>query len=208
MKRFMILLLVVLASGCSSRGEGLTINGDGLHVGTSLAARDQIAQDKADAEIAQIAARTQSERDRTAAGIEQSAEFGKVTRPAILAIGLAAALVVAAIGVGYASKQATPLAAQGVEALRVRLDIRKVRSLEVILQIGPGGYNANLTAIGYEPGEIAQIISNSPALNAPRLAELQGRVGGRGMQLLANRGEIEEALLRLPEHVEGVISDD
>lgn len=88
MRRHVILVVIVLlATGCASRGEGLTINRDGLHVGTSLAKRDQIAQ----------------------------------------------------------------------------------------------------------------IVKAAPALDAPRLQELQGRVGDRGMRLLAERGEIEETLALMPD---------
>jgi len=31
-----ILSVAVLGAGCSSRGEGITLDGDGLHIGTSL----------------------------------------------------------------------------------------------------------------------------------------------------------------------------
>ena len=204
-----VVMITLLATGCASRGEGLTINSKGLHVGTSLAKRDQIAQDKADVEIAQVVARTELERDRTAAGIERAAAMAEVTRPVILALGVAAALAVVAIGIGYAGQRAAPLAAQGVEALRVNRDIRKARRLEVILEIGPGGYSGHLLAEGYEPAEIARIVQAAPALDAPRLQELQGRVGDRGMRLLAERGEVEETLARLPAAViEEVITDD
>ena len=204
-------LAVLGAAGCSSRGEGLTINSKGLHVGTSLAKRDQIAQDKADAEIAQVVAQTELEQARTAASIEQSAAMAEVTRPVVLALGVAVALAVVAIGGGYGGKVVAPLAAEGVAAMRVKQTARAARRLEVVLQIGPGGYNANLTAIGYEPEEIAQIVQAAPALDAPRLQELRGRVGDRGMRLLAERGEVEETLELLPdpEFTEAeVISDD
>ena len=209
-RAFLVIIAVILTTaGCSSRGEGLTLNSDGLHIGTSLAERDRIARDKSNAEIAQIVARTELEQDRTAAGIDQAAAMAKVTRPVVLALGVAAAVAVVAIGIGYAGQRAAPLAAEGVEALRASLEIRKARRLEVVLQIGPGGYNANLTAIGYEPAEIARIVQAAPALDAPRLQELQGRVGDRGMRLLAERGEVEETLALLPAPViEEVISDE
>jgi len=76
--------------------------------------------------------------------------------------------------------------------------VKQAQRLEVILEIGPGGYSAKLLANGYDPGEITQIVQAAPALNAPRLAELQARVGDRGMQLLAERGEVEETLTSLP----------
>ena len=208
-RAFLVIIAVILAAtGCSSRGEGLTINGDGLHVGTSLAKRDQIAQDKANAEIAQIEARTELEQDRAAAGIERAAVMAEVTRPVILALGVALAIGVLAIGIGYAGQQAAPLAAQGVEALRASLDIRKARRLEVILEIGPGGYSAKLLTAGYDPEEIAQIVQAAPALDAPRLQALQGRVGDRGLRLLAERGEVEETLARLPSTVEAEVIEE
>ena len=105
----------------------------------------------------------------------------------------------------YGGKAAAPLAAQGVEALRVQLDIRKARRLAVILEIGPGGYSAKLLTAGYDLGEIAQIVKAAPALDAPRLQEFQGRVGDRGIRALADNGELEMTLARLPqpELVEG-----
>ena len=195
----LLVLLALLICGCSSRGEGLTINSDGLHVGTSLAKRDQIAQGKANAEIAQILARTKLEIDRMTASIERAAEMGKVTRPVVLALGIALAISLLALGIGYGSQATAPLAAEGVKALQVQLDIRKARRLEVVLQIGPGGYVVNLTAVGYEPAEIARIVQSAPALNAPRLAELQGRIGPHGMQALVDAGELENTLALLPD---------
>ena len=198
---FAVILAVAIlaAAGCSSRGEGLTIDGDGLHVGTSLAKRDQIAQDKANAEIAQIETRTQIERDTAAASIERAAEMGKVTRPVVKVLGVALAIGLLAVGIGYGGKAAASLAAEGVAALRVEQDARKARRLEVILEIGPGGYSARLLTAGYDPGEIAQIVRAAPALDAPRLQALQDRVGDRGLRVLADRGEIEEALALLPD---------
>jgi len=199
-RAFLVIAVVILmAAGCSSRGEGLTIDGDGLHVGTSLAKRDQIAQEKADAEIAQIEARTQIEREAAAASIEQSAEMGKVTRPVVKVLGMALALGLLAIGIGYGGKAAAPLAAEGVAAFKAKQEARASRRLEVILEIGPGGYSARLLTAGYDPGEIAQIVKAAPALDAPRLQALQYRVGDRGLRLLAERGEIEETLALLPE---------
>jgi len=197
---FLVIAVVIMAAaGCSSRGEGLTINGDGLHVGTSLAKRDQIAQDKANAEIAQIEARTQIEREAAAASIEQSAEMGKVTRPMVKALGVALAIGLLAVGIGYGGRAAAPLAAEGVAAFKVKQEARASRRLEVILEIGPGGYSARLLTAGYDSGEIAQIVRAAPALDAPRLQALQDRVGDRGLRLLARRGEIEETLALLPD---------
>jgi len=198
---FAVILAVAIlaAAGCSSRGEGLTIDGDGLHVGTSLAKRDQIAQDKANAEIAQIETRTQIERDTAAASIERAAEMGKVTRPVVKVLGVALAIGLLAVGIGYGGKAAAPLAAEGVAAFKAKQEARASRRLEVILEIGPGGYSARLLTAGYDPGEIAQIVRAAPALDAPRLQALQDRVGNHGLRLLAERGEIEEALALLPD---------
>jgi len=196
-----ILAVILAATGCASRGEGLTINGDGLHVGTSLSERDRIARDKANAEIAQTVARTVIEQDRAAASIEQSAAMGTVTRPVILAMGIAAALGIAALGVGYGAQRAAP-------ALKVALDIRKARSFQVGLTVSANGCQATLTANGYSAGELAEVINGAPLLDAPRLAELQGRVGDRGVRLLAERGELETALAELPEVIPHQIGDE
>ena len=194
-----LVVVILAATGCASRGEGFSLGGDdGLVIGTSLSKRDQIAQDKADAELDQVRARTVIEQDRAAAGIEQSAQMGTVTRPVVLGLGLAAALVVVAIGGGYALQTATPMAKQGVAALGLALEVRKARRLEVIMEIGPGGYSAKLLTTGYDPAEIAQIVKAAPALNAPALASLQSRVGARGVKALLANGELEAALARLP----------
>ena len=187
-------VVVIMASACSSRGEGVTINRDGLHVGTSLAKRDQIAQDKAEAELAQLNARTVIEQDRAAASIEQSAAMGKVTRPVVLTLGVALALGVAAIGLGYGAQRAAP-------ALAVALEVKRARSFTVALDVTRDGCHASLTANGYDARELSEVISGAPLLNAPKLAELQARAGDRGVRLLAERGELETALERLPEAI-------
>ena len=202
MKRVLIiLLLALLVPGCScaARGDGVTLGGDdGLVIGTSLAKRDQIAQDKGNAEIDQLQARTVIEQDRAAAGIEQSAEMSKVTRPVVLAVGIGLALAVVAIGGGYALQYATPMAKQGVAALETTLEIRKVKRLEISLEIGAGNYSGHLLAEGYTKEELADLVHQNPALDGPKVLALQGRIGDRGMQLLADRGEIEDALALLP----------
>ena len=185
-----ILCAAALSSGCSSRGEGITLNGDGLHVGTSLGQRDKIAQDKADAEIAQVRARTVIEQDRAAASIEQSAAMGQVVRPVVFALAMAAALGVAAIGLGYGAKQAEP-------AMAMALAVRKARQFQIALDVSGSGCRATLTASGYSAGELAEVINGAPLLNAPKLAELQSRAGARGVRLLAERGELEMAMARL-----------
>ena len=186
-----ILCAAALSSGCSSRGEGITLNGDGLHVGTSLGQRDKIAQDKADAEIAQVEARTVIEQDRAAASIEQSAAMGEVVRPVVFTLAMAAALGVVALGVGYASQQATP-------ALATALEVRKARSFQVALDVTRDGCQATLTASGYSAGELSDVIRGAPMLNAPALAELQSRAGARGVRALLENGELEMAMARLP----------
>ena len=196
-----LVLLTLAVSGCGSRGEGLTLNKDGLHVGTSLAQRDKLAEDKSRAELEQLRARTQSEQDAAAARIEQAAEMGTVTRPAILALGMALAVGIAAVGLGFGAKQAAP-------ALSVALEVKRARRLEVILEIGPGGYSAKLLTTGYDPREIAQIVKAAPALDAVRLQELRGRVGDRGVRLLQERGELETVLERLPSGDNVIRSDE
>jgi len=193
-----IAVVILVAAGCSSRGEGITVDGDGLHVGTSLAKRDQIAQDKANAEIAQIEARTVIEREAAAVSIERAIEMDKVTRLVVKAVGVALAIGLLAIGIGYGGKAAAPLAAEGVAAFKAKQEARASRRLEVILEIGPGGYSARLLTAGYDPEEIAQIVQAAPALDAPRLQALQGRVGDRGMRALVDRGELGRALALLP----------
>ena len=185
------LTVILAASGCSSRGEGITLNGDGLHIGTSLAKRDQIAQDKANAELAQLRARTGIEQDRAAASIEQSAALGTVTRPVVLGVGVALALGVAAAGLGYGAQRAAP-------ALAVALEVRKARQFQIALDVSGSGCRATLTASGYNAGELAEVINGAPILDAPRLAELQARAGARGVRALLENGELETTLARLP----------
>ena len=203
MKRILILLLLALlvpGCSCAARGDGVTLGGDdGLVIGTSLAKRDQIAQDKGNAEIAQLQARTVIEQDRAAAGIEQSAEMGKVTRPVVLAVGIGLALAAVAIGGGYALQYATPMAKQGVAALETALEIRKVKRIEISLKIDEGNYSGHLLAEGYTKDELADLIRDNPALDAPRIQQLQMQAGPRGMKILANRGEIAETLALMPE---------
>jgi len=189
-----ILATAILATGCSSRGEGVTIDGDGLHIGTSLAQRDKIAEDKSNAELDQLRARTVIEQAAAAASIEQSAELGKVTRPVVFTLGVALALGVAAVGLGFGAQRAAP-------ALSVALEVRKARQFQVALDVSRDGCQATLTASGYSAGELAEVINGAPLLNAPRLAELQSRVGNRGVKLLQERGEIEQTLALLPDEI-------
>ena len=189
-RAFWVILALILSTGCASRGEGLTINSSGLHVGTSLVVRDQIARDKGNAEIAQILARTKLEIDKGIASIAQSVAMSKVTRPVVLVVGIALALGVAAVGLGFGAQRAEP-------AIKATLEVRKTRRLEMIVEIGPGGYSAKLLTIGYDPKEIAVIVQATPALNAPRLAELQMRIGDRGMRALADHGQLEDTLTLL-----------
>ena len=185
------LVVVILACGCGSRGEGLTINRDGLHVGTSLSKRDQIAQDKSNAELAQLRARTEIEQEAAAASIERAEAMGAVTRPVVFTLGLALALGVAAAGLGYGAQRAAP-------ALGMALEVRKARQFQIALDVSSDGCHASFKALGYDPKEIAEIVRASPALDAPRLAELQTRVGDRGVKALLANGELETALARLP----------
>lgn len=202
MKRVLIiLLLALLVPGCScaARGDGVTLGGDdGLVIGTSLAERDRIARERTQSEVAKVAAETAMREAQTQAGIEQGAAMGKVTRPVVLALGIAAALAAVAIGLGYAGKQVTPLASQGVAALATALEIRKVKRLEISLEIGAGNYSGHLLAEGYTKDELNDLVHQNPALDGPKVLALQGRIGDRGMQLLADRGEIEETLSLLP----------
>ena len=195
-----LVLLTLAVSGCASRGEGLTLDKDGLHVGTSLAKRDQIAEDKSNAELAQVRARTEIEQDAAAASLEQGAAMGTVTRPAILAVGMALAVGIAAVGLGFGAKQAEV-------ALGHILEVRKARQFTIALDVSGSGCHASFQATGYNADQIAQIVQGAPILDAPRLAELQSRVGDRGVRLLQERGELETALERLPIETE-VISDD
>jgi len=203
MKRHVILsVILLLATGCAaSRGEGVTVGNGLINTGASQAERDGIARERTEAEIAKVEAETAMKEARTEASIEQSAAMGKVTRPVVLAIGLAAAVAAVVIGIGYAGKQATPLAQQGVAALETALEIRKVKRLEVSLEIGDGGYSGHLLAEGYTHDELTELIHQNPALDGPKVLALQNRVGDRGLQLLADRGEIEQTLALLPDEM-------
>jgi len=187
-------VVIMAVTGCASRGEGLTLDGDGLHIGTSLAQRDKLAEDKSNAELDQVRARTVIEQNAAAASIERAAQMGKVARPVVLALGMALALGVAAIGLGYGAKQAEP-------ALAVALGVRKARSFQIGLDISGSGCHASFQATGYNADQIAQIVQGAPLLNAPKLAELTQRAGARGVRLLQERGELEGALAQLPEPI-------
>ena len=199
----MIIVVIISTSGCdASRGEGFTWDRDGIHVGTSLAKRDEIAQDKSDAEVAEIVARTgieqeraaagiRLERERAAASIERAAAMGEVVRPVVLALGLAAALGIVAMAGGYAAMRSAP-------ALALALEVRKARAFQVGMTVSSDGCQATLTASGYSAGELTEVIAGAPLLDAPRLAELQSRAGDRGVRALLANGELENVLAELP----------
>ena len=201
MRRLLVLfgfvILTAMITGCAaSRGEGITIGNGLVNTGASQAERDRIARERTEAEISKVEAETAMKEAKTQAGIEQNAKTGEIWRKVLFAVGIAAAVAAVAIGIGYASKQATP-------ALETALEIRKVKRLEISLGIGPGGYNALLLAEGYEATEISDLVRQNPALDAPRVQELQNRVGDRGLRLLADRGEVEETLALLPDAEKG-----
>ena len=209
MKRVIaILLLAFLAAGCAaSRGEGITVGNGLINTGASQAARDQVVRERTQAEIANTTAQTQADieeqQKRTEASIEQGRETGKVSRVALLALAMAAAIACLWIGGGHALQRATPMASQGVKALETALELRKAKRLEVRLEIGPGGYSGHLLAEGYTHNELADLIRQNPALDAPRLQQLQTRVGAHGMRALADTGELETTLALLPNQAEG-----
>ena len=197
MKRLLVLLgfvFVVLCAGygAASRGEGITIGNGFINTGASQAVRDWIARERTEAEISMKEAKTE-------AGIEQSAKTGEIWRKVLFAVGIAAAVAAVAVGIGYAGKQVTPLAGQGVAALETALEIRKVKRLEVSLEIGAGTYSGHLLAEGYTKEELTDLVHQNPALDGPKVLALQKRVGDRGLRLLADRGEIQETLALIPE---------
>ena len=196
MKRYGIILAVTIllatATGClgAAKGEGLTLDGRGLTVGPSQEIRDKIANDAADAEIANDAA-------ETAAEIEQQAKDGQTRREAMKQIALAVAVAAAVAGVGFGLKLAAPLAREAVGGLEAALALRQSKRLEISLEVGPQGYSGHLLAEGYTQAEITDLVHQTPVLDAPRVQQLQIQAGPRGMQILAERGEIEETLERL-----------
>ena len=197
MKRYVILTAILLLAAmitgyAASKGEGITIGP--INTGASQAARDKIAEERTQSEVTKVAAETAMREAQTQAGIEQGAEMGKIWRVVVLALGVAAAVAALWIGGGYALERATPMAAQGVKALETTLEIRKVKRLEVSLEISAGNYSGHLLAEGYTKDELADLVHQNPALDGPKVLALQGRVGERGMRLLANRGELEETL--------------
>ena len=194
MKRCMVVFMfaVLFCSGCAaSRGEGVTIGP--INTGASQAMRDEIAQERTEAEIYKVEAQTEMERARTVSGIEQGELTGDVWRKVLLWCGLALAVGGVAVGVGYAGAQVAPLAAQAVSAL----EVKRARRLEISLEVGPSGYVAHLLSEGYNHDEIAQLVRNAPALDGPRVQVLQERVGNRGMGVLLARGELDEAIAML-----------
>ena len=206
MKKLIILAMILLlatATGClgAGKGEGLTLDERGLHVGPSQETRDEIALGKAALE--NTIAGNESE-----ARIEQKAKDGQAHREALKQVVLALALATTVAGVGFGLKLSAPLVAEGVEGLRAALELRRSKRLEISLEVGPGGYSGHLLAEGYSQAEITDLVHHTPVLDAPRVQMLQGRVGDRGMRLLAERGEIEETLALLPDPELEEVSDE
>ena len=207
MKRYitlaMILLLTLLASGCSCSakdGGGWTWNKDGIHFGTSLSERDRIAKERAQAEI-------ENGRKATDAKNERDAKNAEANREMLKGLGIAAAIALGVVGMGHAGKLAAPLAAQGVAGLETALAVRKAKRFEISLDVTRDSCQAHFLAEGYSDEEIAQIVHNAPALDAPRVQQLQIRAGYHGMQALADRGELEETLVRLPIDVDAEVAE-
>lgn len=201
MKRYviptMIILLLATATGClgAAKGEGMTIGNDLITIGPSQSVRDDIALGKA--ALANTIAKNESGSE-----IEQDAKDGETHREALKQTALAAAVGLAMAGVGFGLKLAAPMAREAVAALNAALELRRSKRLEISLEVGPGGYSGHLLAEGYTQAEITDLVHQTPALDAPRVQQLQIQAGPRGMQILAERGEIEETLERLPEVVE------
>ena len=187
-----MILLLATATGClgAAKGEGLTLDGRGLTVGPSQEIRDKIANDAADAEIANDAA-------ETAAEIEQQAKDGQTRREAMKQIALAVAVAAAVAGVGFGLKLAAPLAREAVGGLEAALALRQSKRLEISLEVGPQGYSGHLLAEGYTQAEITDLVHQTPVLDAPRVQQLQIQAGSRGMRILAERDELGETLARL-----------
>ena len=188
-----ILFLALLISGCSCSakdGNGMTWNKDGVHFGTSLSERDRIAKEHAWAEI-------ENEREAAAAKNERDAKNAEANREMLKNLGMAAAIALGVVGLGYAGKLAAPLAAQGVAGLETALAVRKAKRFEISLDVTRGSCQAHFLAEGYSDEELARVIHNAPALNAPRIQQLQIRAGHHGMRALAEHGELEETLEQL-----------
>jgi len=194
------LALVILCS-CAKQGEGVTLDGHGLTVGASQEARDRVVGERTAAEIALARAKAEAEiadhQKKTDASIEQTRRWGPAWRTVAIGLAIAAALTIVALSAGYGLQYAAPMAAQGVKALQVASEIRQGKRLEVTLEIGPGGYSARLRAEGYTHSELADLIHQNPALDGPRLQELQSRIGPHGMRSLARTGDLETTLALL-----------
>ena len=82
------LTLLALCS-CAAKGEGMTLNGDGLNLGASQAARDQVVRERTQAEIANTTAQTQADieeqQKRTEASIEP-VSYTHLTLPTIYSV--------------------------------------------------------------------------------------------------------------------------
>ena len=197
-----IILLATLTTGClgAGRGEGASIGNGFITIGPSQEVRDGIAQGKA------LVANT-IEKNESEAGIEQDAEDGQAHREAVKQIALAAAVGLAVAGVGFGLKLTAPLAREAVGGLEAALELRRSKRLEISLEVGPGGYSGHLLAEGYTQAEITDLVHKTPVLDAPRVQRLQIQAGDRGMRILADRGEIEAALERLPVEAEVIGGD-
>jgi len=194
-----LVLLVLMNSGCAARGEGITVGNGLINTGASQVERDRIARERTQAEIAKVEAETVMKQAQTQAAIEQGERTGAVWRAVLLSGGIAAAIACLWISGGYALQRATPMAQQGVRALETALELRKAKSIEITMQIGPNGYVGHLLAQGYTQAELADLIRQNPALDAPRLQQLQARVGPHGMKALSEAGELETTLALLPD---------
>lgn len=186
-------LLSLLCTSClgAARGEGFTLNGDGVNIGPSQEARDEIAKGKA--ALANTLDKLEGE-----VAIEQGAKSKETQREAMRQLALAGAVTLGLIGIGCAGKLSTPLAAQAVAGLRTVLELRRSRRLEITLEVGPGGYKGHLLAEGYGQEELAVLVQQAPALDAPKVAALQARIGPHGMKALADADEMDSALAKIP----------
>lgn len=189
MRKALVFLLALCCSGClgAGSGEGLTLGGDGLNIGPSQEVRDEIALSKAETDNALLKRESDTK-------LEQEKKDGEARRESLRRFAFVGGAVTVFVGIGFAGKLITPLAGQAVAALDTALELRRSRRMEVTVEMGPGGYRGHLLAEGYSQEEIAALVQETPALDGPRVAALQGRVGSQGMKVLDRVGELDSVL--------------
>lgn len=202
-----VMALVLGSQMTPTRGGGMTAGP--VVVGPSQEARDTVAQERTRAEIADQRAKTQTDiairQAQTQADLAQARLNGERLRQLALIITVALFIGGLLLASGLTARAATPALGEAVEGLRLVAEVQRGRRVEISLEVGPDSYVARLLAEGMTPEDIAALVQQAPALDAPRVLALQRRVGARGMAILARREELSATIESIAEDREDII---